>query len=314
MGPSERRFLTQIRTAAAMLVGLAVTWLASPASAQDSLAELLKKCPPLSSSDESLRTLELEGILPLTKARFEFAWSRDDGYCLTLADRKSRVPVFFAANEKRFLFDVVHGTVEVDPKYPLDFKLTSKSALYYHRSFDPGIEFEIDLASFFVERKDERAGEKRDGGGLRFQFTTTLRDVRKPLEGKAVVDFAPAESYPLRRLELHGTEVKELELVIDVLRVNQPLRRKLKTFPKDADFPAGLEFVPHGPRGLDDYSRLFEVEINLFHAAGVDDPAQRPKPDPMFKDLLKEIDWDAAKANRDKFGPPLIKVFAREAP
>lgn len=312
MHSTQRRRFTASWFITVIVVALVAGGLPGLAAAQESLAELLKQCPPLSSSDQSLRTVELEGILPLTKARFEFAWSRDEGYCLTLADRKSRVPVFFAANEKRFLFDVVHGTAEVDPKYPLEFKLSSKSALHYHRLFGSGIHFEIDLASFFAERKDERAGEKRDGGELRFQFTTTLRDERKPIEGKAVVEFAPAESYPLRRLELHGVELKELELVIDVLRVNQPLRRKLKTFPEDADFPAGLTFVPYGPRGLDDYSRLFEVEINLFHLAGVDDPAQRPKQQDEFKDLLKEIDWDAAKANREKFGPPLIKLFARE--
>jgi hypothetical protein len=313
MTGNSRQISTRIGLTAAMLVGLvAASTVERSAAAEPTIAEMLAKCPALNSADESIETFEFGGIFPIGQVRMECSWSRADGYFLMLSDPKSGAPIIVATDDRLLQFVSHDGAVELNQDFRLKFELKSienKLNLSFGKIVRPTVKLasvDVDFASF-VSRIEPANWLRLEGLALRYNAPSVSGST------SMTVEFEPASAYPLARLELKTADSGVTLLSVDELRLNQQLRRKLRPFPKDEEFPRDLVLARVADPAPDEFrsqmALSMKIATRIATSAAIDDPSQRER-----AEKLEKIDWEAAKANRAKFGPALNKLFARAQP
>lgn len=288
----------------ALSIGAAILlFLPTTLRAQDpNYGELLAKLPALDPTDEKLTSFEFD--LAYSRLLTEVSWSRANGAYVVYRDRTSRIPLVLQIEGRMLFVDASTGTAEINEgDYPiLNAALAEERISLGFGNTEKQTKINVDPASLLREGAVNGSWEKRSPQFMRYRFLSPSGNSR------ATADFDPTLPYPLLRMDVYSLKQEVEMIALEGLRVNEPLRRKRIPFPAADALPAGMvirrETVPIGQSSAIEAHFMVKLMLRLTIFAAIDDEKLRGKVDTMTP-----ADWETAKANRDKYGPVLLKLF-----
>lgn len=281
----------------------------SVAAEEPNLEELLAKVPVLSPTNEALKSFYVRARLPLAggrPVRFEAAWSAPDEFALSaIVGDAHPTPVLFFSEGRGLMFDSATAVVHfVDDRRPsLQVGVVEENVamgIYITPSKKP--KMIVDPPSFFRGLGDHAQWTKLTD--TRFRYT----NLSKSGSTRVTAEFNVSQPMPLVKLNVAQVEDSTKAIVINEIRVNEPIPQRLRTFPDRDRLPANLvaqstkvadEQQPAGV--IDEGKRLM---ICLLIAAVLDDEELR-----QGVEKLTDVDWKRAKENRDQFAAPLRELL-----
>ena len=265
--------------------------------------------PSLSNSNGKTTRLRFTLELSYEFVRFtsKCFWRAPNDFRMIVTTGKKSTPVVFLANRKMMIFDVATKQLLIvnEARSRITVKATDANVRIDHEveQSKNDSEVKLDLRSFLNNVSLESARiEKNRSGGWRLTAPSTSGEesLQATFDGNA--------PHRMRSVELRTTG-KESQLFFSLrdISVDEEINERWPAFPKVDSIPKGIKVVHASEikgntfNRVSEFSRLFFRTISA--QAAIETPKLRELP------ILRDVDWQEAASQSDKYGPELKSLL-----
>lgn len=299
------RILMMFAAVVAILMAFTSIRAAEPAEEEVTAESLIAGIPVLSPENEELTNFELtieskyQAKQPL---KGHIAWSRPNNCWATLSACKAGYPCVFFAQNKVAAFDATTASVLILKDSGLNFRwFCEKEEWKLSLGFNKKKQTEsilIDIPSHFDCATLNSVITPRPNGGWRVEV------ISKSGESKSVLLFGSAPRYAIEQFRFTSkNDGDPLRVVLKDITFDSPTSSASACFPKNADFPEGLEVSGLSKEDAQS-GKIVSLMQRFFRSflsqAAIDQESLR-------KEVIfdRYADWDAAERVNSHYGPQL---------